>query len=47
LSIVHELVNEANVLHKSVDGAWMDTKLRKLCDPVPEIALEALLAFLK
>jgi acyl-CoA thioester hydrolase len=42
-SIVHEFVNEANVLHATVtvDGAWMDTQLRKLCDPVPEIALEA------
>ncbi len=42
-SIVHELVNETNVLHATitVDGAWMDTELRKLCDPVPAIALEA------
>lgn len=48
-SIVHEFVNEANILHSTitVDGAWMDTKLRKLCDSVPEIALEAFAAMPK
>jgi acyl-CoA thioester hydrolase len=42
-SIVHEFLNEAKVLHATitVDGAWMDTQLRKLCDPVPTIALQA------
>jgi acyl-CoA thioester hydrolase len=48
-SIVHEFVNEANVLHATitVDGAWMDTKLRKLCNPVPAIAMEAFAAIPK
>lgn len=48
-SIVHEFLNEANVLHATitVDGAWMDTKLRKLCDPVPEIAMEVFAAIPK
>jgi acyl-CoA thioester hydrolase len=30
-----------------VDGAWMDTKLRKLASPTPEIAIEALSIFPK
>jgi acyl-CoA thioester hydrolase len=48
-SIVHQFMNEANVLHATitVDGAWMDTTLRKLCDPVPEIGMEAFAAFPK
>jgi acyl-CoA thioester hydrolase len=42
-------MNEANLLQATitVDGAWMDTKLRKLCDPVPEIAIEAFTAMPK
>lgn len=43
-SIAHEFRTEENQLCATltVDGAWMDTKLRKLVDPVPEIALKAL-----
>ncbi|MGO4819141.1 acyl-CoA thioesterase [Flavobacterium sp. W22_SRS_FP1] len=42
-SIVHAFLNEADVLHATitVDGAWMNTQLRKLSDPVPAIALQA------
>ncbi|PRZ21687.1 acyl-CoA thioesterase [Flavobacterium granuli] len=48
-SIVHEFRNEEDLLCATitVDGAWMDTKLRKLIDPVPEIALKALAIFPK
>ncbi|MES2239301.1 MAG: acyl-CoA thioesterase [Bacteroidota bacterium] len=43
-SIAHEFRNEVNILCATitVDGAWMDTKLRKLIDPVPEVAINAL-----
>jgi acyl-CoA thioester hydrolase len=43
-SIVHELKNEQDTLCATitVDGAWMDTKLRKIANPTPDIALEAL-----
>lgn len=43
-SIEHEFRNKDNLLCATltVDGAWMDTKLRKLVDPVPEIAINAL-----
>ncbi|WP_016991070.1 acyl-CoA thioesterase [Flavobacterium sp. ACAM 123] len=43
-SIVHELKNEQDTLCATitVDGAWMDTKLRKIANPTPDIALEAM-----
>lgn len=43
-SIEHEFRTEENQLCATltVDGAWMDTKLRKLVNPVPEIAIQAL-----
>ncbi|HRL71196.1 MAG: thioesterase family protein [Flavobacterium sp.] len=43
-SIVHEFMNEDNKLCATitVDGAWMDLKLRKLASPTPAIAIEAL-----
>lgn len=43
-SIMHEFKNEENLLCATltVDGAWMDTKLRKLVNPVPEVAINAL-----
>ncbi|UQD56766.1 thioesterase family protein [Flavobacterium sp. K5-23] len=46
-SIVHELKNEENQLCATitVDGAWMDTKLRKIANPTPEIAMQALSTF--
>lgn len=48
-SIVHEFRNEEDLLCATitVDGAWMDTKLRKLANPVPEMALKALAIFPK
>ena len=43
-SIVHEFMNEDNKLCATitVDGAWMDLKLRKPASPTPAIAIEAL-----
>lgn len=48
-SIVHEFINEEGKLCATitVDGAWMDTKLRKLASPTPAIAVEALSIFPK
>ena len=48
-SIVHEFVNEEEKLCTTitVDGAWMDTKLRKIADPTPEIAIQAISHFPK
>lgn len=48
-TIVHELRNQLDELCAviSVDGAWMDTKLRKLANPTPEIAKEVMHAFPK
>lgn len=48
-TIVHELKNQLGELCAvlSVDGAWMDTKLRKLASPTPEIAREVMHAFPK
>ncbi len=42
-SIVHELYRD-DVLCAAitVDGAWMDTKLRKLATPTPQIVIDAL-----
>jgi acyl-CoA thioester hydrolase len=43
-SIVHEFKNEEDKLCATitVDGAWMDTKLRKIANPTPAIAMEAM-----
>ena len=48
-SIVHEFINNKNILCAiiTVDGAWMDTKLRKIAYPTPEIAIEAINLFPK
>ena len=48
-TIVHELHNEKNELCAviSVDGAWMDTKLRKLATPTPAIVVDVMNAFPK
>jgi acyl-CoA thioester hydrolase len=48
-SIVHEFKNEEDQLCATitVDGAWMDTKLRKIANPTPEIAMQALSTFPK
>ncbi|NGY37172.1 thioesterase [Flavobacterium sp. XN-5] len=43
-SIVHELRNGEDQLCATitVDGAWMDTKLRKIANPTPAIAMEVM-----
>ena len=48
-SIVHEFKNDKDQLCATitVDGAWMDLKLRKLAAPTPEIAIQALSVFPK
>lgn len=48
-TIVHELKNEKDELCAviSVDGAWMDTKLRKLATPTPQIVLDVMNGFPK
>jgi acyl-CoA thioester hydrolase len=48
-SIIHEFRREDDTLCATitVDGAWMDTKLRKLASPTPEIAIQALSIFPK
>lgn len=48
-TIVHELKNQLGQVCAvlSVDGAWIDTKLRKLASPTPEIAMEVMRAFPK
>ncbi|WP_136667277.1 thioesterase family protein [Flavobacterium sp. H122] len=48
-TIVHELKNEKDELCAviSVDGAWMDTKLRKLASPTPQIVQDVMNAFPK
>jgi acyl-CoA thioester hydrolase len=47
-TIVHELYRD-DVLCAviTVDGAWMDTKLRKLASPTPQIVVDALNIFPK
>ena len=48
-TIVHELKNEKDELCAiiSVDGAWMDTKLRKLASPTPQVVLDVMNALPK
>ena len=47
-SIVHELYrDEALCAVITVEGAWMDTKLRKLATPTPQIVVNALSIFPK
>ncbi|GIZ08646.1 thioesterase family protein [Flavobacterium sp. UMI-01] len=48
-TIVHELRNDEDQLAATitVDGAWMDTKLRKLVNPTPKAVLDALSIFPK
>lgn len=48
-TIVHELKNENDELCAviSVDGAWMDTKLRKLATPTPVIVQDVMNGFPK
>ena len=48
-TIVHELTNDKQELCAtiSVDGAWMDTKIRKLSNPTPKIVLDVMNAIPK
>ena len=48
-TIVHELKNDNEELCAviSVDGAWMDTKLRKLAKPTPKIVFDVMDSFPK
>lgn len=48
-TIVHEMHNQDGILCAkiTIDGAWMDTKLRKLATPTPPIALEVMNAMPK
>ena len=48
-TFVHELINEQGDLYAtiSVDGAWMDTSLRKLANPTPQIAVDVMNAMPK
>lgn len=47
-SIVHEFYREEVLCAViTVDGAWMDTKLRKLATPTPQIVVNALSVFPK
>lgn len=43
-TIVHEMHNQDGLLCAkiTIDGAWMDTKLRKLASPTPPIALKVM-----
>lgn len=48
-TIVHEIVNTKDILCAviTVEGAWLDTRLRKLANPTPQIVRDALQAFPK
>jgi len=48
-TIVHDLHDAAGTLYAkiSIDGAWMDTKLRKLAVPTPPMALKVMNAIPK
>ena len=48
-TIIHDLHNQDGVLCAkiTIDGAWMDTKLRKLAVPTPAMALQAMNAIPK
>jgi acyl-CoA thioester hydrolase len=48
-TIVHELTNENDELYAimTVEGAWMDTKLRKLANPTPQVAIDVMNAMPK
>ncbi|CAM3038238.1 acyl-CoA thioesterase [Flavobacterium frigoris] len=43
-SIIHEFKNADDKVCATitVDGAWMDTKLRKIANPTPEIAMKTM-----
>jgi len=43
-TLIHEFINDKDELLATitVDGAWMDTKLRKIANPTPQIALDVM-----
>src|SRR6218665_2849122 len=43
-TLIHELKNDKDELLATitVDGAWMDTKLRKIANPTPQIAIDVM-----
>lgn len=43
-TLIHEFKNENDELMATitVDGAWMDTKLRKIANPTPQIAIDVM-----
>lgn len=43
-TLIHEFRNEKDELMATitVDGAWMDTKLRKIANPTPQIAIDVM-----
>lgn len=48
-SIQHQFVNQKEILCAviTVDGAWIDTKIRKLANPIPPFVLEVMESFPK
>jgi acyl-CoA thioester hydrolase len=43
-TLIHEFKNDKDELLATitVDGAWMDTKLRKIANPTPQIAIDVM-----
>jgi acyl-CoA thioester hydrolase len=43
-TLIHDFLNENNeiIATITVDGAWMDTKLRKIANPTPQIAIDVM-----
>ncbi len=43
-TLIHEFKNDKDELlaNITVDGAWMDTKLRKIANPTPQIAIDVM-----
>ena len=48
-TLIHEFKNVKEVLLATitVDGAWMDTKIRKIANPTPQIAIDVMSLILK
>ena len=48
-TIQHEFLNEENKLCATltIDGSWIDTKLRKLLKPIPQIVIDVFQTFPK
>ncbi|HEY6901605.1 MAG TPA: acyl-CoA thioesterase [Puia sp.] len=41
-SVMHEFIDEKDVVRTrlTVDGAWIDTQLRKIANPTPQVAID-------